>query len=62
MRIEYSFTGGNMSIGWTEILLILFIILILFGAKRLPDIGRSIGHSIREFRKALRHEEEDKTD
>lgn len=51
-----------MSIGWTEILLILFIILILFGAKRLPDIGKSLGRGIREFRKALRHEEEDKTD
>ena len=51
-----------MSIGWTEILLILFIVLILFGARRLPEIGKSLGRGIREFRKALHHEEEDKTD
>ena len=51
-----------MSIGWTEILLILFIILILFGARKLPEIGRSLGRSIREFRKALHHEEENKAD
>ena len=38
--------------GWQEILLILVIVLILFGAKRLPELARSLGQSMNEFRKA----------
>lgn len=40
-----------MSIGFTEILLILFIVLILFGAKRLPEVAKSLGKAYREFKK-----------
>ena len=40
-----------MNIGWSEILVILLIILLLFGAKRLPDLARSLGKSMREFKK-----------
>lgn len=42
-----------MSIGFTEILLILFVVLILFGAKRLPELARSIGKAINEFKKGM---------
>ena len=38
--------------GWPEILFILLIILVLFGAKRLPELARGLGQSINEFRKA----------
>jgi sec-independent protein translocase protein TatA len=38
--------------GWQELLVILIIVLILFGAKRLPDLARSLGQSMNEFRKA----------
>lgn len=38
--------------GWQEILLILVIVLILFGAKRLPELARSLAQSLTEFRKA----------
>ncbi|MEO0293532.1 MAG: twin-arginine translocase TatA/TatE family subunit [candidate division WOR-3 bacterium] len=41
-------------IGWPEIILILLIALLLFGAKRLPEIGKSMGKAIREFKKSLR--------
>lgn len=41
---------GNLGFG--EILLILLVFLILFGAKRLPDFARSLGKSLREFKKA----------
>jgi len=40
-----------MNIGWPEILLILLVVLLLFGAKRLPDLARSLGKSLREFKK-----------
>lgn len=39
-------------IGITEILFILMVIIILFGAKKLPEIGSALGKAIREFKKA----------
>lgn len=41
-------------LGPLEIALILAVLLLLFGAKRLPEIGRSMGRSIREFRGATK--------
>ena len=38
--------------GWPEILFILLIILVPFGAKRLPELAKGLGQSINEFRKA----------
>ena len=43
--------------GW-EIFLIFFAILLLFGAKRLPELARGMGKSVREFRKATHEVEE----
>lgn len=40
-------------IGWPEIVVILIIALIVFGPKRLPEMGRSLGKGIREFRGSL---------
>ena len=40
--------------GPLEILVILFVVFMLFGAKRLPEIGRALGEGIREFKKALK--------
>lgn len=42
---------GNM--GFMEILLILVVVLLLFGARRLPEIGASFGKSIKEFKKGI---------
>ena len=41
------------NIGFSEIMLILVVVLLLFGAKRLPEIGSSIGKGIREFKRSL---------
>lgn len=40
-------------LGFQEILVLLVIALLLFGAKRLPDAGRALGNAIREFKKAV---------
>ena len=40
-------------LGFQEVLLLLLIALLLFGAKKLPDVGRALGDSIREFKKAM---------
>jgi sec-independent protein translocase protein TatA len=41
----------------THLLLLLIIILLLFGAKRLPEMGRSIGQGIREFKEGMNAKE-----
>ncbi|MBM3156200.1 MAG: twin-arginine translocase TatA/TatE family subunit [Chloroflexi bacterium] len=40
------------SFGWPEAVIILVVVLIIFGAGKLPQIGGAIGKSIKEFRKA----------
>jgi len=40
--------------GGTELLVILFIVLLLFGAKKLPELSRSLGKSLGEFKKGQR--------
>ena len=42
------------NIGVTEGLILLFIVLLLFGAKRLPEIGGSLGKGIREFKSSVK--------
>jgi len=41
-----------MNLGASEILLILLVVLLLFGGKRLPELARSIGKGLAEFRRA----------
>lgn len=48
---------GNL--GSTEIILIIVVILILFGAKKIPEFMRGIGKGMREFKKAVNEVEED---
>ena len=42
----------TMGIGMQEMLIILLVVLVLFGTKKLPEIGSGLGHAIRNFRKA----------
>ena len=41
-----------MSLGVAEIIIILFIVLLLFGAKNLPELARGLGKGLREFKNA----------
>lgn len=45
--------------GWQELLIILAIVLVIFGGAKLPGAARAMGESIKEFRKASSHEDED---
>ncbi len=44
-------------IGLPELLIIVLIIVLIFGASRLPELGKGLGEGIRNFKKALRSEE-----
>jgi sec-independent protein translocase protein TatA len=43
-----------MNLGAPEILLIMLVILIFFGPKKIPDLARGLGQGLREFRRASR--------
>jgi sec-independent protein translocase protein TatA len=43
---------GN--IGFREILIVLFIIVLLFGAKRIPELARGMGRGVKEFKDGMR--------
>jgi len=44
-------------IGWQELLIILIIVVLLFGAKNIPEITRSIAEGIQAFKKGLKEDE-----
>jgi sec-independent protein translocase protein TatA len=50
------FGGG---IGFQELLLIFLVVLILFGARRIPDIAQGLGKGIREFKKAVKETQDE---
>jgi sec-independent protein translocase protein TatA len=50
------------NVGPMELLIILLILLLLFGASRLAGLGAAAGKTIKEFRKAMREVEEDPND
>lgn len=64
MSFPYAFVEG---LGAMEILMVMFIVLLLFGANKLPELARGLGRATREFNKAtsgveaeIRHAMEDK--
>ncbi|HET7855481.1 MAG TPA: twin-arginine translocase TatA/TatE family subunit [Gaiellaceae bacterium] len=46
-------------IGPTELIILLIVVLLLFGAKRVPEIGRSVGRGMREFKDAVSGKDEE---
>jgi sec-independent protein translocase protein TatA len=49
-----------MNFGMTEILIVLVIAVVIFGANRIPELGRGLGKGIRNFKDATRDAAEDK--
>lgn len=50
------------SLGFSEILIILLIIVVLFGAKKIPELMRGLGTGIKEFKKASSIDEDENKD
>ena len=42
-----------IGLGWGEAIVVLVVLLVLFGAKRLPELARSLGSSVKELQKGL---------
>lgn len=55
MAMDFLFIGG---IGGSELLLIVFVLLLLFGGKKLPELMKGLGRGIRDFKDAVNSETE----
>ena len=49
------------SFGWTEMLVVALIVLVLFGGKKIPELMSGLGKGIKEFKKASSGEDEEKS-
>jgi len=49
---------GNL--GFWELLIIFVIVILIFGTSRIPELGRGLGEGIRNFKKSLKGDDEDK--
>lgn len=49
-----------LDLGTPQLILILLIVLLLFGGKKLPELSRSLGHSMRELRNGMSEGDHDK--
>jgi sec-independent protein translocase protein TatA len=49
-------------IGWMELVLVLLVALLVFGPKRLPEMGRSLGRGMREFKDSISGKDDDDHD
>ena len=50
-----------MNLGPTELIIVLAVLMLLFGASRVPKLARSLGEASREFRKGVDHGDDDRT-
>lgn len=50
------------NLGWMEIALIAVVILLIFGANKLPQLGRAVGDTIKEFKKSIKTDETQQAD
>jgi len=48
------------SLGWFEIVVILFIVVLLFGTRKLPELGKGLGEGIKNFKRAMSGKETEK--
>jgi len=56
IKEEFFMVFGIFNFGPTELLVVLFIVLIIFGPRKLPEIGRSFGEMLSNFRKSTKND------
>ena len=61
MNSPSQFVAGVFGLGGMELILIFAIVILLFGAKKLPELAKGLGKSIKEFKKAS-NEDDDETE
>lgn len=54
MAMQYAVLGLFGSLGWPEIVIILVVILLLFGGRKLPELAKGLGKGLRLFKKEVR--------
>ncbi|HET7746760.1 MAG TPA: twin-arginine translocase TatA/TatE family subunit [Vicinamibacteria bacterium] len=47
-------------LGFQELILILLIVILIFGSSKIPELGRGLGEGIKNFRKSMRGDEEER--
>ena len=51
-----------LGIGWMELVILLLVALLIFGPKRLPEMGRSLGRGMREFKDSISGKDDDRAE
>ena len=59
---EHETLLGFMGLGGTELIVILLVFLLLFGATKIPELAKGLGSGVREFKKAVKEIETDAPD
>lgn len=54
IKLNYKFNKKNMRVGIVELIVIALVIIILFGTKKIPELGKGLGEAIREFKEAIK--------
>ena len=56
--MEFSMSGMLLiGLGWPEMLVVILIVVILFGARRIPEVAKGLGEGIRSFKTGLQGDE-----
>ncbi|WP_421654522.1 twin-arginine translocase TatA/TatE family subunit [Leptothermofonsia sp. ETS-13] len=57
---KYHKTGGSMfGLGWPEVAIIIVVVILIFGPKKIPELGSTLGKTLRGFKEGLNKAEDE---